>query len=555
MGKITIPQSRLRVSGSQIPNVGSAAIPIQSAIYLGRDISRAGAEIEKLKKETRNKEDKNRYQELTDQIGIDIDQRLSKFKNISDLESGLELFNDEVNINNYKTILEGENKNVQNLVSSWMYKQRGSRRTKLVSDITKKHLEKSIFYDNKTLNELSIDAASSDPFKRKNALEEIDLWFKDPTNFNTYGQTGLAEKRQSLDLQIRKNQYLFQTQNNPIDVVKNAAKIRTEFNDDEAELIIENAKKAIASQQFQLDQEDYEFELQDSNQKVQNFAEILLRFNGPAGDRPTLDDIIDLEKSGRLNSAQADQLLKVYAGENFPSSDYILDAVFGQMRIAQTVDDIDTLQRTINLDPAVVKSLNVQDITTFNQIFEKYKNDTTEFQDYKHYESILDADLGKLDVQKVVSRDFGSSKNVTENPSSDKLETKRRLNGKKLYNDLILNNVRPEDAYIQVLRSITNKEVLPTIQELIQPATVTIEAPEQFESNFSSAKYFEDLRKKAVDSYRITGNYNAYREDISRLDTIEDVVNLRFSILKDYSSAFADTNEITKKGKEANTGK
>ena len=372
MAKITIPQSQMKVSGQQVTNLSSAAIPIQSAIYLGRDISRAGAEIEKLKKETRAKEDKNRYQELTDQIGLDIDKRLSKFTNQSDLDVALDLFNDEVNINNYKTILEGENKNVQNLVSSWMFKERGSRRTKLVSDTLKRHLEKSEFYDTKTLNQLSIDAASSDPFKRKTALDEIELWFSDPTNRATYGELGIDKKREALNLQIRKNQYLFRTQNNPIDVVKNAAKIRTEFNDDEAELIIENAKKAIASQQFKMDQADYEDEIRDSKSKVQLFTEVLLRFNGPIDDRPSLDDIIDYEKSGQLNSVQADQLLQVYAGENFPSSDYILDAVFGQMRIAQTVDDIDILQQTLNLEPSVVKNLNVQDITTFNQIFEKY---------------------------------------------------------------------------------------------------------------------------------------------------------------------------------------
>lgn len=45
MAKITIAQSQMKVSGQEVTNLSSAAIPIQSAIYLGRDISRAGAEI------------------------------------------------------------------------------------------------------------------------------------------------------------------------------------------------------------------------------------------------------------------------------------------------------------------------------------------------------------------------------------------------------------------------------------------------------------------------------------------------------------------------------
>ena len=553
MARIEIKPSSIQVRGSEVPNVGSAAIPIQTAIFLGRDISRAGNELEKLKKEQRAKEDKNRYYELTDQISKDIDLRVSKFKNLSDLESAIELFDDEVNAKNYKSTLDGESTNVRNLVTQWIFKERGSRRTKLANQVTKNHIEKTLFTDTKTINSLSIDAASSDPFVRDTALGELDLWFKDPVNKNTYGATGLAKKKQDTELQIKKNQYLFRTKNNPIDVVKNAAQIRTEFNDDEAELIISNAKKNIASQEFQKDQEDFEFELLDSRQKVENFTEILLRFNGPIASRPTLDDIIDYEKSGKLNSAQADQLLRVYAGDDFPSSDYILDAVYGQMRIADTVDDIDTLQRTLNLEPAVLKALNVSDVTTFNQIFEKYKKDTTEFAEYKHYESILDADLGKLDTQKVRGFGFGRNNQNVSNPSDDKIETKRRLNGKKLYNDLILNNVRPEDAYLKVLQTIVNKEAVPTLRELIQPQTVSVATPENFESNFDHKKYFNDLRKQAVDVYKSTGNFALFREDIDRLDTIEDILEFRFSIFKDYNKAFADHNDVVKKKKKADT--
>ena len=546
MAKITIKPSEMKVAASNVTNVSSAGIPIQTAIFLGRDISRAGAEIQKLRQETRLKEDKNRFYELTDEIGKDLDLRSSKFNNLSDLDIALDLFDNEVNIKNYKSTLNKENKEVQNLVSQWLYKERGSRRTQLVSKVTKKHLEKSLFTDTNYLNSLSIDAASSDVYKRNAAIDEIGLWFNDPVNKTTYGELGLAQKKQEIELQVKRNQLLFKTQNNPIDVVKNAAAIRNEFNSEEAELIIEKAKKMIASQEFQRDQEDYEFELLDQRQKVQNFTEILLRFNSAVAERPTLDDIIDYEKSGKLNSAQANQLLKVYAGEDQVSSDYILDAVFGQMRIAKTVDDIDTLQRTLNLEPAVLQALNVTDVTTFNQIFEKYKKDTKEFADFKHYESILDADLGKLDSQKVRGYGFGRSKSTVENPSQDKLETKRRLNGKRLYLDLVLNNVRPEDAYLKVLKETLTKDVLPTIRELIQPVTVSIASPETFESNFDSKKFFEDLRKQAAENFNKSGNFQLFKEDIKRLDTIEDTVELRYSILGEYSKAFADTNEVVK---------
>ena len=205
MAKIEIKPSSLQVRGSEIPNVsGSAILPIANSIFLGRDVSRAGAEIEKLKQDQRAKEDKNRYYELTDQISKDLDLRLSKFKNQSDLESAIELFDDEVNIKNYKSTLDSENKNVRNLVNQWLYKERGSRRTKLANQVTKNHIEKTLFTDTNTLNSLSIDAASSDPFVRDTALGELELWFKDPVNKNTYGETGLSKKQQDIELQIKK---------------------------------------------------------------------------------------------------------------------------------------------------------------------------------------------------------------------------------------------------------------------------------------------------------------------------------------------------------------
>ena len=92
MAKITIKPSEMKVAASNVTNVSSAGIPIQTAIFLGRDISRAGAEIQKLRQETRLKEDKNRFYELTDEIGKDLDLRSSKFNNLSDLDIGCFIF-------------------------------------------------------------------------------------------------------------------------------------------------------------------------------------------------------------------------------------------------------------------------------------------------------------------------------------------------------------------------------------------------------------------------------------------------------------------------------
>ena len=83
----------------------------------------------------------------------------------------------------------------------------------------------------------------------------------------------------------------------------------------------------------------------------------------------------------------------------------------------------------------------------------------------------------------------------------------------------------------------------------------TTELPENFESNFDHKKYFNDLRKQAVDVYKSTGNFALFREDIDRLDTIEDILEFRFSIFKDYNKAFADHNDVVKKGKGADTSR
>ena len=89
----------------------------------------------------------------------------------------------------------------------------------------------------------------------------------------------------------------------------------------------------------------------------------------------------------------------------------------------------------------------------------------------------------------------------------------------------------PEDAYLEVISKFSEKE-LPKPEDLPMPIGFELTSvKESLNKNPDNA--FDTLYKKAVDKFKKDGNIYEYRENIKRLDLINDVFKVRETIFGD----------------------
>ena len=217
-------------------------------------------------------------------------------------------------------------------------------------------------------------------------------------------------------------------------------------------------------------------------------------------------------------------LLDFYSTGGRASDSEVIDKIDAQLAVMKSVDDIDALERQINFDQGFVTKLNIDDISAYKEIFEKYKKDQTGFLDYQYYLDQVETDLGKVESSGTILAVSGAS-------SDQRQEIQRtRIRGKRLYNDLIRKNVAPADAYIQTVGNLLKSNTLPTIYNVVPfQSGIKLEKPKP---GTDPEVYFTKKREKLVDLYKVNQiGIDTFMNDMGNMDTVEDLLNLRMSLM------------------------
>mgnify|MGYP003118074846 FL=1 len=232
-----------------------------------------------------------------------------------------------------------------------------------------------------------------------------------------------------------------------------------------------------------------------------------------------MDQIHDLYDLGNLNTAQYNALVKFYSQGGPESTDYeLLDIINTQIAAARTVTDLDDIQRALSEDKSILDRVDPNQVVDFNNLIEKYKGDVLGITDYKKYQELLKTHVG--DIDRVVTFTSGGSNNAGEKIKS--------MNALEEYNRHITNGLNPEDAYLETISKFSEKE-LPKPDDLPKPIGFELSSvKETLNKNPDNA--FDNLYKKAVDKFQKDGNLEEYKENIKRLDFIQDVFKVRKSI-------------------------
>ena len=121
----------------------------------------------------------------------------------------------------------------------------------------------------------------------------------------------------------------------------------------------EKAKQVIISREALLKKEDDEFQKRSIDEKVAIFTKIAQQITDNDSP-PDLDLLNDLFKADQINSVQYETLLRFYKNPEQLSDDRIIDQIHAQLFIAETVDDLDKLDRMVHIEPDFLLGIGVR---------------------------------------------------------------------------------------------------------------------------------------------------------------------------------------------------
>jgi len=529
MAQIKINRSSARVKDLQVPNLSALRLDSNLALNYGAAIASVGKIVEDAKAKTKKTQDTNDARFLFMEAQKTIIEEAAKYSNSSNV-ADVDTFYQSVHLDKFKPLLKNYNEEVQAQFATSLYKMTNDTGMKLFATILKEHgavtqenIKKDIFNNN-------LLAASNDPHTRWKANKENERIFNDPTTLAVFGVNGVEELKNNSNLEIKLMQYSFKTKNDPMDILtlgeQNIA--NDVANETLARQIIRNAEHTLISKSIEEDKINEINIKADKEQKLNNFAYILKKLNdfyflNKDTRDISLDNINDLYKKDQLNSAQRDALYEMFKNPTKLSEQNIIDMIEGSMLIAENVEEIDDLKERILLDPDYVANIGLKDFAKYNTLFEKYRDDQPAFTEYKRNKKLLESDLGKITSGAFTTMQmmgFGT-------PQEAKANEKLRTIATDHYDELVMNNVSPADAYIQTTKNFLRGNNIPGIKDFTNISSIILTVPTDEEKK-SPSLYIENKTNDLLEMYKKGKiNIDQFSNDISALDSIQNLINLR----------------------------
>ena len=527
MAKITIPQSQLKVNVGQATPTGNLAMPFSLASVIGQGYGAIGKEVEKVAKKQKDLNDEIRLNEIVKDAIVRIESVSAGVSKNSDLQFAVDLFDKKTKLDQFEDLYKKENTKVQQLFKLWHAKQRNSEYVKIAGNVTKNHVAKVKDFHKETIQDIILDSASSDIQTATEASEKKKSFFGNAANAQVYTESEWKQLEKETDQGIFEARVEFGTKNHPKYILDNYDEIKDKVDPDKANAIIKKALQKISSDTaFNIKRDEF-IRKADEDNKIATFTELMLRIKNDKtpetlGNIPTLDFLNDLYKEDKLNSAQYGALIRFYKEpEKIATNDGVFEVVNSQLYMAETVEDLDRLNRLVHLDTEYLKSIGIKDISTISAIIDKNK-DREAFENFKYYGNLIDNVLGKIDA--VAIRD---GRDV------EKQEQMFRTVGARMYNEYVAEGYRPEQAFSKILQTyLLDRNKVPTIYDVSQVTSITITKPsKQVADGQSSAEIFTGWRNQVLEKYKNNDiNLSELQKDLASLDVMENVYNVRTEI-------------------------
>lgn len=529
MAILKVQQVQGQVNTGNVPRTSALAIPLSLANQQAQGFKAFSDGLTNLYAAQKKEEDLNEAQSITDSLSIDLVKKYNKHKRGSNLELALEGFNEDVNYEkNFKDL--GSNKRVKKAVRKYVNDFQRKYSLDLLGKVTENHQAVTKARKNKKLNQLVLDRVAGG----KNGLladREYKSFWTDPLNLEYYGAEGLEKLKQEKDLEFIELSYIEGGNRGDINLLND--KQRKEIIDalpiKSQKAVINKIRNGDISRQIKSEEDIIFAEKKDKQFKIETFTTALLAINDVRlnatdenkSKNPTLDDLYDLRQSGAINSSQYDQLLRFKADDKTLDDPAILQIVNASFALADSVEQLDSLQEDVNLNKDIMQGLTPKSIIKYNKLAEKYKTDTTFGTEDKKFRELLEIGSDRISKGKSF---FKSSSGPKDN--SHLIRAEARLNE---YDDLTLNkNFTPEQAYAEVIKKFSKKE-LPELHDLEQPKSVSINNFKE-KLNATPKDTFNEIRKEIAIAYGKSKDLETYKDDLRKIDLIEDTYDTRLII-------------------------
>ena len=543
MAILKVEQVKGQVNTGNVPRTSGLALPLSLANQQAQGFKAFADGVTTLYAAQKKEEDLNEAQTITDSLSIDLIKSYNKHKSGTNLELALENFNNDVNYGNFKDL--GSNKRVKKEVRKYVNDFQRKYSLDLLGKVTENHKDFTKNRKENTLLKLTKDKASGGS-AAVFATREIEAFFNDPTNVEYFGYEGLRKKKEEVDNQVIELTYINKGQTGEFNLFddEQRAELRKTLPLESQEAVIEKVRSDWLSNVLALKEENVFQEKKDKEFKIETFTTALLAINDnrlmPNEENqsrvPSLNNLYDLKQNGAINSVQYDFLLEFKANDKRLDDEATLQIIETQFALADNVEMIDSLQEDVNLNPDITKNLSAKSIIKFNQLHDKYKNDTRFAIEDKKFRKRLNIASKRINE----TSNLIDLSNLMGGSSTDYDFLQRAQTRKDEYDYLTLQkNYTPEQAYAEVIKNLDETE-LPELHDLEQPISSTI-------SNFSEELAahpkdpFNKFRQDVADAYKKkTIDRTQYKEDLRRIDIIEDTFNARQSIFGNDKDAIGE---------------
>jgi len=546
MAKLKITEVSGKINTGNVPDMSGLNLPLSLATAQGAGFKSLGQAVTKLYGDQKAEADNLEADEITSNMNVDLIQNYNSFSKGTNLKTALEGFTQSNKYENYKNL--GSNKQVKRKVKKYLSDFNREYSLKLLGEVTKRNVEQSKVNKEDKLDSYIKAMSGEDTTAAAIASKKYNSFFLDPENDNFYGASGLKKLKKQKDQLKFELTLINGGKKGKIDLLDNDVRksIIDKLGPQGSKAIIENIRQSGISLQLEEEANIKERDRQDKQSKITNYTGALLAINdhrlNPSSETkskvPSLNDLYDLRQADKINSAQYENLINIYAngGQTF-SDPQVQDLVNSQLALAETVEEFDALQESANLDKEIVSKLSPESQIKLNSLIDKYKEDRTFSKEHKKFTNLL-----KINTKKI--KEVNDQLNLTaitggvgSVDTEALVETNARLDE---YNDLVLNkNFTPEQAYEKVLGELEGDK-LPKLKDLQKPQSVSFDNFEKaFEANPKNA--FITMRDDVAAAYKEGGSIQQFKDDLRLIDQLEDVFDVRVSVFGTEAQAIKGT--------------
>ena len=530
MAKLQIFNSNQNVQESATPRTSALALPLSLATQQGQAISSFAKAVGDIQNDLNKIENQNAVDRVKPAITQSIYEVFDKTSKENSTQTALKKYYELTNPSLYENLYKDQNTTVKKLIRNEILKQRDVLVPKLFTKVSTEQTNQLVNNLNDKFNDSIKKMLSND--QNDMAIGSIDFELLSKNKFYEE-QLGAKNFRQIVDdAQKLKNNLLLDldTKINPRKVIESEQELIEKVGTDAAKDLIEKAKVTLRKNRQVEERKDRFEELADTDTKVGVFTNVLLRINNyqknptdeeALNELPTESELYDLLDKGLINEPMFAKLSVAMTDEDGFSDDETLALITTQIYSANTIEQLDEIEKAYIADTDTLKALNNRDLSLFSAYINKAKTDFESHKDFKAYSKLIDSNIANLS-------------NLRERRTvkfAQNIATRKQLIQMAFY-EKVSNGMSPKDAYLDVLQNEFEYDAIPNLNNI--PAPYYMKGVDYYSKIKDDPDYFAKQSKFAAELFNNSRKTNRdlqeYINNLSKLDFLEDVFAIRYQL-------------------------